>query len=322
MRSAPCSGVTFIYGLLNGWSRSRAGRHLPRRQISVSPRQDLEVCLKNLYIVSMNWAALAARIDKSLDRLYGYHGPAIPPALPKTAGRVWLALPGLKPTFPANTIHKRYYVNQRPAGWVSPNECVTAATVQGMNMMQDILAAAAGFPAPPHADLTAFAADFDRRGPLAWFTRPPATVPVVGGMLLPQLALRVLKAHVRALKRSHGCTYRVTLTTHNTVDDLIANLRKGYPTSIHVSQPVALFRKGKYSDYRALLGGVPHTVSLAGYDPRQDTWLILDPSPYATADYTRWTTRQLMDLWGRKSLFYPPIFSTRPAYAMTTLTPD
>ena len=72
----------------------------------------------------------------------------------------------------------------------------------------------------------------------------------------------------------------------------------------------------KYNDYRALLGGVPHTVTLAGYDVSTDTWLILDPSPYANTDYTRWPTPELMEKWGREFIAYPPRF------AMTTLIPD
>lgn len=270
----------------------------------------------------MDRASTKQRFAKFLDDLYGYHGPAVPPAGLKPAGRLWLTIPGVKSSAPVNYLHKHYYVNQMPPGWPSPNECVTAAMIQGMNMMQDALAARFGFPGIPHADLASFAAAFDARGPGAWLTRPPANVPIFGGMLLPQLAVQVLKAHARRLRKDHGCGYRVALTSHNTVDDLIGNLRNGYPTSIHVSQPVSLFKDGKYSDYRALLGGAPHTVTLAGYDAKKDTWLILDPSPYAVKDYTRWDTPKLMNLWGRKFLFYPPFLSIRPAFSMTTLIPD
>ena len=261
------------------------------------------------------------RIEGFLDRVYGHRGKASRPRGLKS--RLWLSFPGLKPASPVSFIHQRYYVNQQPAGWPSPNECVTAATIQNMNMIQDLLAAAFGFPAPPHADLTSFAAAFDARGPVAWFTRPPAGVPVIGGMLLPQLARRVLRDHARSLRVACGRGYRLEMTSGNTPKALIANLRKGYPTALHISQRVRLFKEdGRFGDYRALIGGAPHTVSLAGYDPKLDTWLILDPSPFANKDYTRWSTSQLMDLWGRKFLFYPPFLSTRSAFAMTTLIPD
>jgi hypothetical protein len=237
--------------------------------------------------------------------------------------RLLLALPGLKPGSPVTTILRRYRVNQMPSGWPSLNECVTAATIQGMNMMQDILASRFQLAPQPHADLPAFAATFDARGPWAWFTRPPARVPVFGGMLLPQLAMRVFGDHSRSLRQTVAHGYRAELTTGNSPATLLDNLTRGYPTSIHISQPVRLFKSdGSWGDYRALFGGVPHTVSLAGYEPKTDTWLILDPAPKAGKDYTRWSTPKMMSLWGRKFLFYPPFLSTRPAFAITTLIPD
>lgn len=161
---------------------------------------------------------------------------------------------------------------------------------------------------------------YDSYGLINWLHRPPADVRVIGGMLPPADAEKVLNAHGDFLRENYGYGYTAELTSGNTVDDLIENLNNGYPTSIHISQPTNLFNikngKVEWGDWRTLIGGAPHTVTLAGYDPNTDTWLILDPSPYANTDYTIWHTDQLMDRWGRQFLLYPPRF------AMTTLIPD
>jgi hypothetical protein len=81
---------------------------------------------------------------------------------------------------------------------------------------------------------------------------------------------------------------------------------------LHISQKVTLFENGKFN-YLALLGGMPHTVTLAGYDAITDEWKILDP---AFPGYQDWSTTKLMENWGRRFLFYPPRFS------ITTLIPD
>jgi len=111
-----------------------------------------------------------------------------------------------------------------------------------------------------------------------WLLRPPADTPVVGGMLHPYAAVAVMQGHADWLRANFGCGYHVELTSGNSVDNLIENLKNGYPTSIHISQEVPLFKDGKFHDYRALLGGVPHTVTLAGYDVSTDVWKILDPA--------------------------------------------
>jgi hypothetical protein len=257
-----------------------------------------------------NWAMSFA--DAALDAMYGYHGPANPPK--NVTGQLWMSLPGASPSSP-NSILDNCRVDQLHTPiWPSNNECVTAATIQDMNMMQAILADKFGIPELVHMDLPTFATAFDAQ-PL-WLLRPPADTPVVGGMMHPYAAVAVMQGHADWLRTNFGCGYRVELTSGNTVDDLIENLKNGYPTSIHISQKVHLFEDGKFNDYRALLGGVPHTVMLAGYDATTDTWFILDPSPYARTDYTKWNTSQLMEQWGRKFLLYPPRF------AMTTLIPD
>jgi hypothetical protein len=218
------------------------------------------------------------------------------------------------PSSPDNFIFNNFHVTQypKPPDWPSDNECVTAATIQDMNMMQVILASKFGIPQLQQMDLPTFAKAFDEQ-PL-WLIRPPADAPIVGGMLHPQSAVLVLKGHSEWLRENYGCGYDVKLTSGNTVDDLIENLQNGYPTSIHISQNVDFFKDGKYNDWRALIGGAPHTVTLVGYDQSTDTWLILDPGN--PSGYTRKPTSLLMDEWGRQFLLYPRRF------AMTTLIPD
>jgi hypothetical protein len=250
-------------------------------------------------------------IDKTYDQIYDYHGSAITPS--GVSKQLWSSLPGVPPSSSSNYIYNQFHVSQFPAGWPSRNECVTAATIQDINMVQDTLSSKFGIPILPHSDLVSFTKMFDSLGPRNWLTRPPANVPFLGGMLLPQKAERVLDAHSRWLRENYGCGYSVELTSGNTVDDLIQNLQNGYPTSIHISQPISLFDEGGIG-YLAVFGGMPHTVTLAGYDTNTDTWYILDPAN--SSGYTEWSTQKLMDLWGRKFLFYPPRFS------MTTLIPD
>jgi len=254
---------------------------------------------------------LRQRMDSLLERLYGYHGPAERPS--GTSGRIWLALPGVTATSPTKYILDHYRVDQMPPGWPSPNECVTAATIQDMNMIQDILTTRLGSEPIPHADLATWVDMFDAGGLRNWVTRPPAGVPLIGGLLLPQQAARVLKVHARWLRARIGCAYRVELASGRTVDDLMANLRSGYPTSLHFSQRIRLSaREG--SQAAVLFGGLPHTVTLAGYEAETDTWFILDPG--VRWGYSELSTPRLMHLWGRRFLFYPPRCS------MTTLIPD
>ena len=245
-------------------------------------------------------------IDNKLDETYDYHGPINAPT--NVTGQIWSALPNAMPASP-NLTFNTYFVTQNPPDWPSPNECVTAATIQSMNMIQDILTSMHGIPSIPHQDLPSFAAtdSFWQSG------RPPADVQKIGGMLLPQSAVNVLNTHGNNLRETYGCGYTAELTSGNTVDDLIQNLQNGYPTNIHISQDVDLFDSDKsFDDYRALLGGVPHTMTIVGYDANTDKWSILDPAAY----YSQLTTLELMDLWGRQFIAYPPRF------AMTTLIPD
>ncbi|MBL8079544.1 MAG: C39 family peptidase, partial [Anaerolineales bacterium] len=237
---------------------------------------------------------------------YDYHGPVHPPTV-TPASQLLMPLPGISPTSPKDYILKNYQITQYPPQWPSRNECVTTATIQDMNMMQDILSSKFGVPQLHHMDLPTFTNALD--GQPLWALRPPANVPIIGGMLPPQSATAVLEGHSMWLRETYGYGYTVKLTSYNTVDDLIENLQNGYPTSLHISQSVDL-----HTDWRAIIGGAPHTVTLAGYDSNTDHWLILDPAN--SSSYTEWSTPELMDKWGRQFLFYPPRF------AMTTLIPD
>ncbi|HXF90574.1 MAG TPA: C39 family peptidase [Candidatus Nitrosotenuis sp.] len=124
-------------------------------------------------------------------------------------------------------------------------------------------------------------------------------------------AVVVLNEHGNNLRETYGCGYTAQLTSGNTVDDLIQNLQNGYPTNIHIARPVDIFDT---NGHLAFFGGFPHTLTVVGYDANTDYWQLLDPINPNT--YTEWKTKQLVDNWGRKFLFYPPRFS------MTTLIPD
>jgi hypothetical protein len=221
---------------------------------------------------------------------------------------IWAAFPGVSPSTSSDFIFNNYHVDQYVNGtWPSKNECVTAATIQTMNIMQDILDEKFGIGQIPHDDLPSFAAKFDAGGLRNYFLRPPADSGTFGGMMLPQNAVKVLNRHGNELRATYGCGYTAELTSGNIPDDIIQNLQNGYPTNLHI----AFDAKGSDLSW---LGGHPHTVTVVGHDPASDAWYILDPA--ISTDYRKWNTNELIDHWGRQFTFYPSRFS------MTTLIPD
>jgi hypothetical protein len=262
-------------------------------------------------IVNDTKKSVTQSAENALNYIYDYHGPVAQPT--GLSGQVWAAFPGVSPSTPTNFIFNNYRVDQFVNNtWPSGNECVTAATIQAMNILQDILDEKFGIGQIPHEDLPSFAAKFDADGWQNFFIRPPADFPIFGGMLLPQNAVKVLNAHGDELRATYGCGYTAELTSGNTPDDIIQNLQNGYPTNLHVAYSKSLLDTD--GGYLSLLGGSPHTVTVVGYDVTSDAWQILDPG--LSTDYTKWNTDQLIDLWGRQFIFYPPHF------AMTTLIPD
>src|SRR5690606_7951636 len=132
--------------------------------------------VKNTYNNIVNFVThdMPLWIDNKLDEIYDYHGPVNSPS--NVTGQVWSALPNA--TTSLNYIFNTYFVTQNPPNWPSMNECVTAATIQTMNMIQDILSSMHGIPSIPHQDLPAFAATDS-----FWQSfRPPADFPFFGGM--------------------------------------------------------------------------------------------------------------------------------------------
>jgi hypothetical protein len=255
-------------------------------------------------------------VEDSLDRTYGYHGPVNLPT--GVTGQLWMPAPSWFTGPPEDYMLKRDHVDQFPTvgkasiPWPSRNECVTAAMLQALNMIQDQMAERVGIAPGPPMDLHGFAFEWDAH-PRNWLWRLPANVPLGGGMLSPHNAALVLNTYADQMRTNWGCSFRVELTSGNAVDALIENLQNGYPTMLHFSQDIDFFGN-KGLQLPALLGGLPHTVTLAGYDANTDIWMILDPG--IETGYTRLHTDELMAQWGRQFLFYPPRF------AMTTLIPD
>jgi hypothetical protein len=262
------------------------------------------------------WMKALQRVAEGTQALAAYYGPAEKPAA--ASGQVWQPFPALsKPPTP-NTVFDRYFVDQSPktgsppSPWPSMNECVTAATIQAMNIAQDIAARVAGVPPEPHTDLEGWAREHDTGEWRDWIIRPPAETFFVGGMMHPYTAAWALKDHAASLRQETGCGYEVMRSSGNSVDDLYYNIEHGYPTTLHLANYIP---NPKGLDILpALLGGMPHTVTVAGYNANTDTWYILDPGD--SRGLATWSTPELMQRWGRRFLLYPPRFS------MTTIIPD
>lgn len=262
---------------------------------------------------------IAAAVESLLDRLYNYHGDPILPS--EVLSDAWAAPSELIEGTPAE-----YFLHYFQSQGLGPttNECVTTSAVMGMNMIEDRIAASQR-PGPVRfqADIRIedYIHDLDAHGIASWWYRFSTRSPLPG-MMTPWGARNALRRHAAILRRIYGTSYRVKLRTRLTLDDLIQGLEQKQVMLLH-----GAWQK-KLSDptdrHLAVLGGMPHTMLLVGYETAEDTWNLLNPAePWlkSRADQYppklfRMTSAQLIDFWGRKFLFYPPRFS------ITTLTPE
>ena len=139
-------------------------------------------------------------------------------------------------------------------------------------------------------------------------------------MMTPWQAIFALKDFAKNLAEKYGKSYKVKLSARHTLAELIELFREGNIILIHGAWQMTLDRNNKergYNPLLALLGGMPHTMLLIGYDGDTSQWLLLNPAdPWLSDTHApgkpklfRMNTKQLMDFWGRKFLFYPPRFA-------------
>jgi hypothetical protein len=261
----------------------------------------------------------AAAADSLLDRIYNYHGSTRAPR--EVIRDVWAAPMALPEGLAEIADYFLHYFQSQGLGPTN-NECVTTSTVMGMNMMEDRIAASLRrAPVQYEANLCIedFIRDLEGLGLRGWKYRFPTRSPLPG-MMPPWGARNALKAHAASLRRKYGRGYRIRTRSHQTVDDLIQMLEQNRVILLHGAWQKKL--TDRTDRYLALLGGMPHTMVLVGYEAAAGIWNLLNPAePWVKSRNEphrprlfHMGTRQLMDFWGRKFLFYPPRF------AVTTLT--
>jgi hypothetical protein len=224
---------------------------------------------------------------------------------------------------PGEDYFLRYYQNQR-YGSLTDNECVTTSVVMSMNILKDWAAASTGHPPEPDQILGEFTGSLDQLGMKAWRYRF-SSKSFLPGFMTPWQAVITLRSHSAKLKKNYGKSFKVRLSAWHTIEDLVERLQAGKLILLHGAWKMSIDpKKPGYNPLLGWLGGMPHTVVLAGYDGETDTWSLLNPADPWPPDHKtpvkpklqKLTTQELMDFWGRQFLFYPPRF------AITTITLD
>lgn len=260
------------------------------------------------------WDSFKARLDNVFRWLYDYHGTTEKPIL--VTEKIWASPPNLPAESSDPQNYFLHYFQSQLSG-PTTNECVTTSAVMGMNIMEDLAASDTQTPLQfiSNLRLEEYTRDLDARGLRGWLYRFSTTSPLPG-MMTPWQAVLALKNHSRKLKAKYGRSYKLRLRPWCTVDDLIGNLKQGKIMLIHGAWRIML-STAKRDRHLPFMGGMPHTMLLVGYDPENDSWLILDPAKNLPPSIRAMTTQKLLaEFWGRQFLFYPPRFS------VTVISPD
>lgn len=260
-------------------------------------------------------------LDAFLDKLYRNRWEADSPE--GIDGKIW-GMPSVAPSFPWMSNYsdrESYFLHYFQSQGCGPtdNECVTTSALISMNMLKDWIATQHGHSHEPDQDIDTYTRQLDALGLQGWKYRFSTNSPLPG-MMTPWQAIIALKDHAKSLGERYGKSYKVKLSAHHTLMDLIARLQKGDIVLIHGAWQWTFDR----TPLLPLLGGMPHTMLLIGFDGNTSQWLLLNPGDpfYRKNDETgipkifKMSTKKLMDFWGRRFLFYPPRF------ALTTITLD
>ena len=272
------------------------------------------------------WMKFVHRLDTFLDRLYRNRWDADPPK--GIAGQVW-GMPPVAPPFPwvsdsstgkiqgGESYFLHYFQSQGHGP--TKNECVTTSALMSMNMLKDWAALTQGHLIEPDRTIEEYTHYLDMLGLRGWRYRFP-TKSLLPGMMTPWQAVFTLKDFAKSLAEKYGKSHQVKLSAHHKLPDLMEHLHECNIILIHGAWQMTFDRNNKklgYNPLLAFLGGMPHTMLLIGYDGDTSQWLLLNPADPWPVDKTkpvtpklyRMSTRQLMDFWGRKFLFYPPRFA-------------
>ncbi len=260
-------------------------------------------------------------LDAFLDKLYRNRLDENPPS--RISGQVW-GMPSSSLPFPwvSDWSHREsYFLHYFQSQGYGPttNECVTTSALMSMNMLKDWVALHEGHTAEPDWTIEDYTRELDSRGFWGWKYRFSTRSPLPG-MMTPWQAIFALKDFSKALAKKYGRSFKVKLSARRKLLDLIESLREGNIILIHGAWQMTLDKNNKklgHNPLLALLGGMPHTMVLIGYDGDTAQWLLLNPAdPWPsdkqkpiTPKISRMSTKQLMDFWGRKFLFYPPRFA-------------
>ncbi len=257
-------------------------------------------------------------LDTFLDKLYRNRREENPPN--GITGQVW-GRPSNALPVPWASDSPSYFLHYFQSQGYGPttNECVTTSALVGMNMVKDWVAVHQGHLPEPDRTIEDYTRDLDSRGLWGWKYRFSTRSPLPG-MMTPWQAIFALRDFSKSLSKKYGRSFRVKLNARRKLLDLIENLREGNIILIHGAWQMTLDKSNKklgYNALLALLGGMPHTMVLIGYDGDTSQWLLLNPAdPWpsdkqkpVTPKISRMSTQQLMNFWGRKFLFYPPRFA-------------
>ena len=279
------------------------------------------------------WMRIIRWLDAFIDGIYRNRWEADPPK--EIAGKVWgmrsiaQPLPWMAGSPIGNSqLEEFYYLHYFQSQGYGPtkNECVTTSALMSMNMLKDLVALRQNHPLEPDRNIAEYTRDLDALGMRGWRYRFSTKSPFPG-MMTPWQAKFALNDYAAILREKYGKSYRVKLSARKELQDLIEELRKGNIVLIHGAWKMTLDRNNKqfgYNSLLTLLGGMPHTMLLVGYDGDASLWHLLNPAdPWpddkhkpVTPKLYKMNTQQLMDFWGRKFLFYPPRF------ALTKITLD
>jgi hypothetical protein len=269
------------------------------------------------------WKKAFVKLDQENDRVLGYHGATTHPSK-GVGGELWLQAvlhgPGNTPADKA----RRYCQCQLDIKDTGGKECVTTSAVIVRNIVRDELATRQGKPLAPQEELAqSFVEKLDEAKLSNLDKRLASDVPIIGGFMHPVLQLpKALDTLAEELKGPYGVAFGHTLTSGNSLDDLIDNLQNNRPTLVH----------GIWNDRRVIdentgaanldpaniLGGTPHTMPLVMYSAADQWWFYdLGWKPGGFGDgFTKMTSEELMTFWGRCY----PLESYTKRFSMTTIT--
>jgi hypothetical protein len=262
-------------------------------------------------------------MDKFLDRIYGYRGAGENPK--EVNGQIW-AMPKMElplpwvckdPSSPGECIQpgEPYFLHYYQSQWDGPtlNECVTTAVLMCKNILTEWIAGRTNKPVESNQRIEEYARELDKLRIRGWLYRFP-TKSILPGMMHPRQGVKVLRDLSIELGIRFRNTFSVKLISGHTVEDLAQLLEDGKLLILHGAWHQKFWSK---NFHLALMGGMPHTMVLVGYDALTDKWVLLNPAHPMQRDRRepikptlyKMTTEKLMEFWGRRFLLYPPRFS-------------